>query len=359
MRRLALVATGVALLASPALAQTPLGTSFTYQGRLEESGSPANGTYDFRFILYDAPAGGNQVGPIVMRDDVSVATGLFTVGVDFGAVFANQRRFLEVGVRPGGSTGAYDVVSGRHELTAAPAALFGASAPWTGVTGKPAGFADDVDNDLLAGIVCTAAGRVAKWNGAIWTCDTDLNTIYTAGAGIQINGSAITIPALGVTNAMLADAAVSQAKLADNAVTTAKLVDGAVGASKLGNSSVTLAAMADNSVGTAEIQNGAVTSTKVGTGAIGTAQIATGGVANADIADDAITLAKIGGTEVGLYVIPRGCISGGMMTTSSIPCPAQPCGGGLFYSCGGVCNQTTQQLCTPILAGFLLSASIP
>ena len=62
MRRLALAAT-CALLASPALAQTPLGTSFTYQGRLVESGTPPNGSYDFRFVLYDAASGGNQVGP--------------------------------------------------------------------------------------------------------------------------------------------------------------------------------------------------------------------------------------------------------------------------------------------------------
>jgi hypothetical protein len=166
MRRLALAATCVAWLASPALAQTPLGTSFTYQGRLVEAGSPANGTYDFRFVLYDAPAGGNQVGPVVTRDDVFVSTGLFTVGVDFGAVFGGQRRFLEVGVRPGASTGAYDVVSGRHELSAAPSALFGASTPWTGVTGKPAGFADDIDNDSGGDITGVTAGSGLSGGGA-------------------------------------------------------------------------------------------------------------------------------------------------------------------------------------------------
>jgi hypothetical protein len=378
MRRLALAATSVAFLASTALAQTPLGTSFTYQGRLVESGSPANGTYDFRFILYDAPAGGNQVGPIVTRDDVSVSTGLFTVGVDFGAVFGSQRRFLEVGVRPGASTGAYDVVSGRHELTAAPAALFGASAPWTGLTGKPAGFADDVDNDLLAGMAC-ASGQVAKSTGSGWTCGTDLNTTYAQGPGITIAGNTVSVSSLGITAAMLADAAVSQAKLADNAVTTAKLVDGAVNGSKLSSNSVTLASMTDNSVGTLEIQNGAITSTKiasgavlathiangvvqgthVATGAIGTTQIAAGGVATADIADDAITRSKIGGSEVALYLIPGGCTNGGQMTTVSLQCFSLPCGGGAFYSCLGSCNQLTPQTCTPSLLGFLLSPSIP
>jgi hypothetical protein len=40
-------------------------TAFTYQGKLAEGGTPANGRYDLRFILYDADAGGNQVGPLI------------------------------------------------------------------------------------------------------------------------------------------------------------------------------------------------------------------------------------------------------------------------------------------------------
>ena len=31
------------------------GTAFTYQGRLQDTGEPANGTYDLRFTLFDAP----------------------------------------------------------------------------------------------------------------------------------------------------------------------------------------------------------------------------------------------------------------------------------------------------------------
>ena len=43
--------------AGAALAQT---TSFTYQGRLMDGGTPANGTYEIRFTLWDAAAGGTQ-----------------------------------------------------------------------------------------------------------------------------------------------------------------------------------------------------------------------------------------------------------------------------------------------------------
>ena len=35
----------------------PLGTAFTYQGQLQDGGSPAQGTYAFRFALYDAARG--------------------------------------------------------------------------------------------------------------------------------------------------------------------------------------------------------------------------------------------------------------------------------------------------------------
>jgi hypothetical protein len=37
-------------------------TAFTYQGRLTDAGNPANGNYDLRFQLYDAPTGGNVIG---------------------------------------------------------------------------------------------------------------------------------------------------------------------------------------------------------------------------------------------------------------------------------------------------------
>src|SRR5689334_23280578 len=39
-----------------------VGSGFTYQGRLNVSGSPANGQYDLVFTLYDALSGGTQVG---------------------------------------------------------------------------------------------------------------------------------------------------------------------------------------------------------------------------------------------------------------------------------------------------------
>ena len=55
----------IVVFAGGALAQTALGTGFTYQGFLQESDNPANGSFDLEFQLFDATAGGSQVGDTV------------------------------------------------------------------------------------------------------------------------------------------------------------------------------------------------------------------------------------------------------------------------------------------------------
>jgi len=106
----------------PVHAATPLGTQFTYQGQLKQSGSPVNGAADFEFSLWDALTGSNQVGSTQTINGVSVTGGLFTValnaGGEFGATpFAGEQRWLEIAVN--GTT-----LVPRQEITAAPNALF-------------------------------------------------------------------------------------------------------------------------------------------------------------------------------------------------------------------------------------------
>ncbi|MCC6358986.1 MAG: hypothetical protein IT450_09595 [Phycisphaerales bacterium] len=111
-----------------ALAQTPLGTAFTYQGQLKDGGSPASGPYDMHFRLYDAAAGGTQFGPVICCDNANVTDGLFTVLLDFGDQFAGQERFIEVAIRVDtglncANTSGFTSLSPRQKLTAAPNAL--------------------------------------------------------------------------------------------------------------------------------------------------------------------------------------------------------------------------------------------
>ena len=123
-----------------------IGTGFTYQGRLMDGGAPANGVYDLQFALYDAVTGGTPVGSPLTKEDGTVTDGLFIVELDFGAVFDGTALYLEIEVRDGGSSDAYTTLTPRQALTPTPYALHAATAPWTGLTGVPAGFADGVDD---------------------------------------------------------------------------------------------------------------------------------------------------------------------------------------------------------------------
>jgi hypothetical protein len=80
--------------ASTAFAQT---SSFTYQGRLTDGGTAANGNYDLQLALWDSLNGGAQVGSTQTLNTVAVSNGVFTVSLDFGAnAFTGANWFLEV-----------------------------------------------------------------------------------------------------------------------------------------------------------------------------------------------------------------------------------------------------------------------
>src|SRR2546421_2426048 len=102
-------------------------TSFTYQGRLTDGGAPANANYDLQFTLWDAGVGGTQQPQPALaltKTNVAVTGGVFSVLLDFGvSAFPGADRFLEVGVRPGGSGGAFTILSPRQQISSTPYAL--------------------------------------------------------------------------------------------------------------------------------------------------------------------------------------------------------------------------------------------
>jgi hypothetical protein len=110
------------LLAAASLvsAASPMGTSFSYQGRLQDGAQPATGSYDFRFAAFDAAAGGAQVGPNVDLSAVAVNNGLFTVALDFGTgIFDGSARWLAIQVKTNGAAG-YAALTPRQPLSPAP-----------------------------------------------------------------------------------------------------------------------------------------------------------------------------------------------------------------------------------------------
>ena len=201
----------------------PMGTAFTYQGRLTDANSPAEGLYDFEFAVYNALDGGGQQGSTVSKDDVDVIDSYFTAELDFGSsVFTGDARWLQVTVRPGASIDPCDfaTLNPRQELTPAPYAMhsenadkldsfdssaFAAAAhshggvyalishthsgsdittgtvadariassiardselTWGNLANIPAGFADGVDNDSGGDITSVSAGTGLSGGGS-------------------------------------------------------------------------------------------------------------------------------------------------------------------------------------------------
>ena len=98
-------------------------TSFTYQGKLNDGGSAANGRYDLQFALFDSLIDGAQVGATQTVSNVTVSGGIFTASLDFGAsAFTGANRFLEISARPTGA-GAFTLLTPRQAITSTPYAL--------------------------------------------------------------------------------------------------------------------------------------------------------------------------------------------------------------------------------------------
>jgi hypothetical protein len=109
----------------------PMGTAWTYQGRLVDDSTPADGLYDFQFKLFDDPCTGTQQEGTIEVNDLEVIDGYFTVELDFGSsVFDGDARWLEITIRPGASVDGNDfaTLSPRQETMPTPYALYARSA---------------------------------------------------------------------------------------------------------------------------------------------------------------------------------------------------------------------------------------
>ncbi|MCA9256968.1 MAG: hypothetical protein KDA33_15070, partial [Phycisphaerales bacterium] len=162
------IAIGALLILPSWAGAAPLGSTWTYQGRITDGGVPLNDTADFRFSLWDAegagdpPSGGSQLGATMTITNVMVVDGVFTVQLDFGAaVFNGDERWLQIGVRSPAGAGAYTTLSPRQSLTVAPYAQTALTAlNADAVPGIDGHSLDAADGNPVDAVFVNNSGRV-------------------------------------------------------------------------------------------------------------------------------------------------------------------------------------------------------
>ena len=114
------------------------GTAFTYQGRLNVGGAPANGTYDLVFTVFDSASGLNDSFANQTNSATSVSNGLFTVTLNLGDpnIFTGDDRWLEIEVRTNSvGAGGYVKLSPRQKITPTPYAITAGNLASNGLAG--------------------------------------------------------------------------------------------------------------------------------------------------------------------------------------------------------------------------------
>jgi hypothetical protein len=168
--------------------QGDLGNGFTYQGKLDQNGTPVTDTCDLQFSLYDALTLGTQIGATQTLSNQTITNGLFSVqlnaGGEFGAqAFNGQARWLEISVRCPAGSGDYSSLIPRQAVTAAPYALYSlesghalSAEDFSGeLEGDVTGEQDSTVVTALQGQTITdtvpTTGQVLKFDGMQWKPD--------------------------------------------------------------------------------------------------------------------------------------------------------------------------------------------
>jgi hypothetical protein len=111
------------------------GTAFTYQGQLQNNGSPASGTFNLTFTLFNTNSIGVPVAGPLTNNTVVITNGLFTVLIDFGpGAFTGQTNWLQIGVETNGAS-PFTTLAPRQQLTPTPYAIYAEGVAASGISG--------------------------------------------------------------------------------------------------------------------------------------------------------------------------------------------------------------------------------
>jgi hypothetical protein len=120
-RQASLVMLAALFLSAAINAQT---TVFSFEATLPNSATPATDTFEMEFKLFDASAGGMQIGATNLVSEVEVENRAFTVNLDFGAAaFPGADRFIEISYRRAGSNQPFAVIAPRRQVLSVPYAI--------------------------------------------------------------------------------------------------------------------------------------------------------------------------------------------------------------------------------------------
>lgn len=185
----------------------------SYQGRLSDGGSPANGSYDFQFLLKDAVTSGTTLGEVLTMT-LPVQNGVFSAALPWkSSLFTGAARWVEVRVRPTPPAGAsgteadapYAVLE-RQRLSTTPYAFrsqtsgtvesvpvssLPASVPLKGADGK-------IDSGLLAADIARTASvealslEAATLKASVASLSKDINTQLSTQLSTLTQDSAVT-----------------------------------------------------------------------------------------------------------------------------------------------------------------------
>ncbi len=183
-----MVLAGALLMMQGEVRAAPMGTAFTYQGHLEDGGSPVTDTCDFEFSLWDALAGGNEKGDSPQSAaGVAVEDGLFTVTIDFDSgAFNGEARWLGIKVCCPSTTCSLEALDPRVRLTPAPHALRALE----GVGPPNAIEVDLATGNVGIGTASIDSGvRLQVAGGNIKTDNQLISTVATGTAPLEVSSS--------------------------------------------------------------------------------------------------------------------------------------------------------------------------
>jgi hypothetical protein len=174
--KISLIALMLFMLSISVSAQTTL---FNYQGKLNDGGVAANGSYDLQFKLFDTIIVGTGTQLFSQTvSNVTVADGIFTVPLNFGTClncFNGAARFLEIAIKPT-SGGVFTTLGPRQQITSTPYAIKSLNAA----------TADGVSPTCVS---CVTSSQIQSVSGSVVTGEIPVASVPSGNPSYIQNGT--------------------------------------------------------------------------------------------------------------------------------------------------------------------------